>query len=143
MSKNPVPPDGMSLPQGARMWCLTCRTDDHLVLHAIESIRLHTVGLIVEVSYSCAGCGSILSHYTPFREVAAKLNTKKNLEGLIIFGDSYLHCSEPMARIPLEVRRSLTANTAPRDEASPLLDVRLRTKILRCLSCGFRLELPA
>lgn len=133
----------MSLPQSAHMWCPTCRTDEYLVLHAIESIRAHTVGLIVEVSYSCTLCGSILSHYTPFREVAAKLNTKANLEGLILFGDTYLHCSEPMARIPLDVRRSVSASTAPGDDAPLLLDVRLRTKFLRCAYCGFRLELPA
>ncbi|NWL34175.1 hypothetical protein [Paenarthrobacter nitroguajacolicus] len=113
------------------------------MLHAIETAQAQTVGLIVDVSYSCTGCGSILSHFTRFSEVAARLNTGTNLEGLILFGDSYLHCSELMARVPLEVRRSMSANTILGDDLSQLLDVRLRTKILRCVSCGFRLELPA
>lgn len=143
MAENSIPSGGTSLPQGSRMWCPTCRTDGYLVLHAIETARAHTVGLVVEVSYSCTGCGSILSHFTRFSEVAARLNTGTNLEGLILFGDSYLHCSEPMARVPLEVRRTLTASSIPGDDLSQLLDVRLRTQILRCVSCGFRLELPA
>lgn len=143
MPNDPSPSDGTSLPQGAPMWCPKCRTDDYLVLHAIETAQAHTVGLTVDVSYSCTGCGSILSHYTPFRDVAAKLNTATNLEGLILFGDTYLHCSEPMAKVPLEVRRSMSANTVLGDDLAQLLDVRLRTIILRCASCGFRLELPA
>ncbi|MGR0162232.1 hypothetical protein [Paenarthrobacter nitroguajacolicus] len=143
MAENSVSSGGTSLPQAAKMWCPTCHTDGYLVLHAIEAARAHTVGLIVEVSYSCTGCGSVLSHFTRFSEVAARLNTGTNLEGLIFFGDSYLHCGEPMARVPLEVRRSLTANAVLGDDLSQLLDVRLGTKILRCVSCGFRLELPA
>ena len=142
MAKDSTPSGEMSVPQGARMWCSTCGSDEHLVLHSIESVRAHTVGLLVAVSYSCADCGSVLSHFTPFREVAAKLNTKANLEGLILFGDSYLHCGEPMTRIPIEVRRSVTAKPVPGEDLV-LLDVRLGTKVLQCLGCGFRLELPA
>lgn len=134
---------GMSLPQGERMWCSRCRTDEHLVLHSIESVHAHTVGLLVAVSYTCANCGVAHSHFTPFREVASKLNTKKNLEGLVIFGDSYLHCGDPMSPIPIEVRRSITAKPVPGTEELVLLDVRLGTKVLQCLGCGFRLELPA
>ncbi len=143
MGKDSGLPGGKSVPQGERMWCSRCCSDEHLVLHSIESVRAHTVGLLVAVSYSCADCGTVLSHFTPFREVAAKLNTKANLEGLILFGDSYLHCGEPMATIPIEVRRSITAKPVPGSDELVLLDVRLGTKVLQCLGCGFRLELPA
>lgn len=134
--------DGMSLPQGERMWCSRCQSDEHLVLHSIDSVHAHNVGLLVAVAYTCADCGLAQSHVTPLREVASKLNTKENLEGLIVFGDSYLHCGDPMVPIPVEVRRSITAKPVGAEELV-LLDVRLGTKVLQCMDCGFRLELPA
>ncbi|AMB39233.1 hypothetical protein AUT26_02600 [[Arthrobacter] sp. ATCC 21022] len=134
--------DGMSLPQGERMWCSRCQSDEHLVLHSIDSVHAHNVGLLVAVAYTCADCGLAQSHFTPLREVASKLNTKENLEGLIVFGDSYLHCGDPMVPIPVEVRRSITAKPVGAEELV-LLDVRLGTKVLQCMDCGFRLELPA
>jgi hypothetical protein len=122
------------------MWCSRCQSDEHLVLHSIDSVHAHNVGLLVAVSYTCADCGLAQSHFTPLREVASKLNTKENLEGLIVFEDSYLHCGDPMVPIPVEVRRSITAKPVGAEE---LLDVRLGTKVLQCMDCGFRLELPA
>ncbi|MCW3768266.1 hypothetical protein ACKLTP_08025 [Paenarthrobacter ureafaciens] len=135
--------DGMSLPQGERMWCSRCQSGEHLVLHSIDSVHSHDVGLLVAVSYTCADCGFAQSHFTPLREVASKLNTKENLEGLIVFEDSYLHCGDPMVPIPVEVRRSITAKPACGTDELELLDVRLGTKVLQCMDCGFRLELPA
>ena len=134
--------DGMSLPQGERMWCSRCQSDEHLVLHSIDSVHAHNVGLLVAVAYTCADCGLAQSHVTPLREVASKLNTKEILEGLIVFEDSYLHCGDPMVPIPVEVRRSITAKPVGAEELV-LLDVRLGTKVLQCMDCGFRLELPA
>ncbi|MDO5863181.1 MULTISPECIES: hypothetical protein [Paenarthrobacter] len=134
--------DGMSLPQGERMWCSRCQSDEHLVLHSIDSVHAHNVGLLVAVAYTCAECGFAQSHVTPLREVASKLNTKENLQGLIVFEDSYLHCGDPMVPLPVEVRRSITAKPVGAEELV-LLDVRLGTKVLQCMDCGFRLELPA
>jgi len=80
MTLNPVPSGALTVQQGPGLWHPGCRSDEHLVLHAIEC---------------CVRCGVILTRDVPFRQVAATLNTRANLQGLFLFGGGFLHCTNP------------------------------------------------
>ncbi|NYD77975.1 hypothetical protein [Arthrobacter cupressi] len=130
-----------SLPQTLPLWCDTCRSDEHLILHSIDSVRASTNELLVHVIYACAACGSFHAHAAPFEQVAALLNKSDTVPGLVHFGGEYLHCGLPMTLIGV-AHRVIQAPPSP-DSASEtdLPDVEFDTKIAQC-ECGFRLELP-
>ena len=135
-SPNSAPPNALPL------WCDTCRSDQHLILHSIDSLPSGTDDLLVHVIYACTGCSSFHAHAAPFEHVAALLNKSDDIPGLMHFGGGYLHCGMPMTLVGV-ARRVIQAPPAPDgDPVGDLPEVEFGTKIAQC-ECGFRLELPA
>lgn len=126
---------------GLPLWCATCRSDQHLILHAIGSLSSDTDELLVHVNYACTACGSFHAHAAPFQQVAALLNGSDAAPGLLFFGEEYLHCGIPMT-VAGTALRSVQPPLSAAETDSDLPGVVLATKIMQC-ACGFRLELPA
>lgn len=146
MSSYPDPERDGSLqpadsPAGTSPWCATCMTDEYLMLHSIEPIDAHTGSLLVHVTYTCAVCGHFGAHAAPFRQVATLLNESELVPGVLHFGDTYMHCGQPLAEAGAS-EYTIQAPTSTFDQPeSALADVVLPTRALRC-ACGFRIQLP-
>ncbi|MBB6402870.1 hypothetical protein [Arthrobacter sp. AZCC_0090] len=141
-SSDPRRPErAAAAPAGLPLWCATCRSGEHLMLHSIDSLPAHTGELLVHVLYACTACGSFQGHAAPFRQVAALLNESATVPGVLCFGDMYLHCGKPMT-VAGTADRSIQAPLHTQETPDPgLPDVVLTTKTLQC-TCGFRIELP-
>lgn len=140
----PATPEGASHPHAERIWCSNCNATEHLILDSIEPLKPPVDGL-VDLSYICVECDTFYAHPAAFLEAAAILNERGNTIGVLQFGGEYVHCGRPM-ELAGSAHRSLHAPilTDSRDNDLPadLLDVYLKTKVLRC-RCGFQMELPA
>ncbi|MEC5181927.1 hypothetical protein [Arthrobacter sp. CG_A4] len=134
-------PSNARPPSVRRLWCTRCRTDQHLVIDAIEPPLAPEEGL-VEVSYTCLGCDFLYAHPATVAQVAAILNKPGpgRTSGILQFGGTYIHCGEPMHTIGSETR-NIYAPLTTEQSAEPVLDVYLRTRVLKC-ACGFQMEIP-
>ncbi|WP_120521567.1 hypothetical protein [Arthrobacter celericrescens] len=128
-------------PQWLPLWCSTCGTDKHLMLHSVESLPAHPVEPLVHVIYACTACGSFHAHAAPFRHVAALLNEAGTVPGTLHFGGSYLHCGVPMAVTGTSYRTIQAPMSTAECPDAGTAEVILGTKTLEC-ACGFRIELP-
>ncbi|MBT2523277.1 hypothetical protein [Arthrobacter sp. ISL-28] len=131
-------------PHGQRLWCIRCRTDQHLIIDAIDPIEPPSPpeeGL-VEVSYTCLGCDFLYAHAATVAQTAAVLNRPGpgTTSGILQFGGAYIHCGEPMHTVGSETR-NIYAPMTTEQPGEPLLDVYLSTRVLKC-SCGFQMEIP-
>ncbi|WP_136017888.1 hypothetical protein [Arthrobacter silvisoli] len=135
-SSNSAPPHALPL------WCDTCRSDKHLILHSIDSLPAGRDEALVHVIYACTACGSFHAHAAPFEHVAALLNKSDTIPGLMHFGGGYLHCGMPMTLVGVARRVIQAPPDRDGDPEDGLPDVEFATKIAQC-ECGFRLELPA
>ncbi len=133
-----------SRPSGQRLWCTRCRTGQHLVIDSIDPSvpRLLPEKVLVEVSYTCLGCDFLYAHPATVAQVAAILNKPDpgRTSGILQFGGTYIHCGEPMHTVGSETR-NIYAPMTTEQSAEPVLDVYLRTRVLKC-ACGFQMEIP-
>jgi hypothetical protein len=138
---NPYTSDGARYPRNHRLWCTECHTDRFLVIESIESLHGGKRDL-VSVSYSCAECDYFYAHPAGVPEIAAVLNRPgpRPSIGVLQFGDEYIHCGEPMHVASSELRNAYSSQRTD-SESDGVLDVYLRTRVLRC-SCGFQMEIP-
>ncbi|MFD0758695.1 hypothetical protein [Arthrobacter ulcerisalmonis] len=68
---------------------------------------------------------------TPQPATAPRLTTSHDEPAVLKLAGKFIHCGEPMAVKPLDLKATAHAGTA---ERSPL-------RILRC-ACGFQMDLP-
>jgi hypothetical protein len=136
----PIVPDGAPRPRAKRVWCANCGTDEHLILDSIEPQKPPAANL-VDIAYTCVDCGTFYAHTATFQDVAAILNRRGTVSGVLQFGGEYIHCGEPM-RTSGRGFRSVYAPMSTEDPEVDLLDVYLATKVLQC-RCGFRMEIPS
>jgi hypothetical protein len=126
-------------PQGRRVWCSVCDTDEHLIIESIDSLRPPSARL-VDVAYTCGECDYFYAHPADVAHVAAVLNRPGQALGVLQFGGQYLHCGQPMQAAGSK-RRSIYAPVTTEAVEEGALDVHLRTRVLRC-ACGFQMEIP-
>ena len=126
-------------PHGQRLWCGQCDTDQHLIIQSIQPLEPPRAGL-VDAAYSCRGCGRFYEHPAAAEHVAGIVNGPGHGAGVLNFGGVYLHCGEPM-RLGGSEHRSIYAPVSTEQRPDALLDVYLRTRVLRC-GCGFQMEIP-
>ncbi|MBT2538876.1 hypothetical protein [Arthrobacter sp. ISL-69] len=74
-------------------------------------------------------------------DVARILNRPGKTPDVLVFGDHYIHCGQPMTRVGSDLR-NLRADTYSDKNPDTTLSVYLATRVLRC-GCGFQVELPA
>lgn len=139
--QNPPVPENTSRPAVQPLKCTKCGSSENLDLETIESIEPHSGELLVAVSYTCTRCEASFSHTATFHEVAAVLNSRSAISGLLQFGGEYFHCGEPM-QFAASSAKSVYVPITTEDNDDPLMDVYLKTRVLEC-RCGFRMELPA
>ncbi|AOT05764.1 hypothetical protein [Arthrobacter sp. U41] len=134
-------PGNSRQPYGQRLWCPRCRTDQHLAIDAIEQPSPPEQEL-VEVSYTCVGCDFLYAHAATVAQAAAILNRPgpARTPGILQFGGAYIHCGEPMHTAGSD-EHSIYAPMSTEQSSEPVLDVYLRTRVLKC-SCGFQMEIP-
>lgn len=137
---DPIVPNGAPVPKGERIWCGQCGTAEYVILDSIEALT-PPAAEFVDVGYSCLECGKSYAHAATFQDVAAILNQRGAVSGVLQFGGEYVHCGEPM-KISGTGFHSLYAPMSTEDPTVDLLDVYLATKVLRC-RCGFQMELPS
>jgi hypothetical protein len=137
---DPIVPNGAPYPRAERIWCGNCHTAEHVILDSIEPLKPPTAEL-VDVAYTCVECDMFYAHTATFQDVAAILNQRGTVSGVLQFGGEYIHCGEPM-KISGTGFHSVYAPISTEDPAVDLLDVYLATKVLQC-RCGFRMELPS
>jgi hypothetical protein len=134
-------PGGAHHPYSQRLWCTQCHTDRFLIVESIEALEGGDRDL-VKVSYTCGECEYFYEHAAGVPQVAAILNRPgppRSL-GVLQFGGEYIHCGEPMHVAGSELRNAYAAMKTER-EPEAILDVYLRTRVLRC-NCGFQMEIP-
>lgn len=121
------------------LMCGTCGTDRHLIIRAVTALP----GLgtdVVLVSYTCGRCSNFNEHPAQIADLSVVLARPEHTGDVLILGDDYLHCGEPMQKAGSELRRLFVP--PPADEAGgDALEVYFPTRVLRC-DCGFQLELP-
>lgn len=137
---DPIVPNGAPLPKGERIWCGHCGTAEHVILDSIEPLKPPSAEF-VDVAYTCVECDMFYAHAATFQDLAAILNQRGTVSGVLQFGGEFIHCGEPM-QISGTGFHSVYAPMTTEDPAVDLLDVYLATKVLQC-RCGFRMELPS
>jgi hypothetical protein len=118
------------------LMCGNCGTDRHLIIRAVTILP----GLgadVVLVSYTCSRCGNFNEHPAQAADLSMVLARAEQRGDVLIFGDDYLHCGEPMQTAGSELRRL----SIPLSTEEDALDVYFPTRVLRCV-CGFQMELP-
>lgn len=121
------------------LMCGNCGTDRHLIIRSVTELP----GLgpdVVLVSYTCGRCGTFNEHPARVADLTMVLAGPAHTGDLLIVGDDYLHCGEPMQKAGSELRR-LAVPLSTEHGAGNALDVYFSTRVLQCV-CGFRLELP-
>ncbi|WP_426998234.1 hypothetical protein [Pseudarthrobacter sp. N5] len=138
---NAYRPGGAHQPHGQRLWCAKCRTDDHLIIESMDALKPPETGM-VQVSYTCVECDFFYAHAAAVPQVEAILNRPGPgaASGVLEFGGEYIHCGEPMHTAGSELR-SIYAPVTTEQSGEGVLDVYLRTRVLRC-GCGFQMEIP-
>ena len=138
---NPHTSGGARYPHNHRLWCTQCHTDRFLVIESIEAMGGGEPHL-VSVAYTCAECEFFYEHPAGVPEIASVLHRPgpRPSIGVLQFGGEYIHCGEPMHVASSELRNAYSSMGTP-SETDPVLDVYLRTRVLRC-SCGFQMEIP-
>lgn len=140
MSINPNgPASGRGPSRALPLQCSACDTDRSLSIKSIETL-FPASDTLVEVTYTCAACGSFYSHRADVAQVAVILKQAGRSSDILVFGGHYIHCGQPMQKIGSELRR-LHSPTVTDQNADDALDVYLSTRVLRC-PCGFQMELP-
>ncbi|WP_427135161.1 hypothetical protein [Pseudarthrobacter sp. S9] len=134
-------PGGARQPHGRRLWCTKCRTDQHLIIDSIEALQPPETGM-VQVSYTCLECDFFYAHAAAVPQVAAILKRPGTgtTAGFLQLGSEFIHCGEPMHVAGSELQ-SIYAPVTTGQAGEGVLDVYLRTRVLRC-GCGFRMEIP-
>jgi hypothetical protein len=130
------PPGGS---HSRRLWCDECQTDERLIIESIDTLRPPRTGL-VEVTYTCVGCGFFYTHAASLEGAGEVLNRPDQPSGLLQFGRHYLHCGTPMTLAAYH-QRSIQARLSTQPAGEGPLEVQFRTRALRC-SCGFQIEIP-
>ncbi|MBT2515524.1 hypothetical protein [Arthrobacter sp. ISL-30] len=134
-------PGRSSEPDAQPLWCLECGTDRHLIIDCIDQLSPARAD-VVKASYTCNGCGFFYTHPTTVSKVAAVLNRPgpAPVLGVLQFGDTYIHCGEPMHNSDSK-ERSIHGSVSTEQRGEPILDIYLRTRVLHC-GCGFQMEIP-
>lgn len=137
-------PGNFPHPSGRQLWCSRCRTDRHLVIDSIDPIEPGPAldeGLVV-VAYTCLDCDFLYAHAATVAQVAVILNRPGpgRTAEILQFGGAYIHCGQPM-HIAGSETHSIYAPETTEQSGEPVLDVYLRTRVLKCL-CGFQMEIP-
>ncbi|MBT2512303.1 hypothetical protein [Arthrobacter sp. ISL-30] len=125
-----------------RPWCGVCQSDKRLKIDAIETASTDDPHIVM-VTYACAQCGSLYTHEARVEDVAAILNSEASKTAVLKFGNFYIHCGAPMTVAGTELRSIYVPISTDKPSPTPgnLLDVYLRTRVLRC-ACGFQMEIP-
>jgi hypothetical protein len=133
---------GQRQPHPDQLRCLSCGTDRHLMIHSIDPPNPPRRGLVA-VTYTCTRCQETQIRETSVNGVAAILNRPGPAPAadVLQFGGKYIHCGEPMHSAGTELR-SIYSTVTTRTSAPDLLEVYLRTRVLRC-NCGFQVEIPS
>jgi DNA-directed RNA polymerase subunit RPC12/RpoP len=134
------PTDGAPPPPDSPLRCGTCRTDRHLRISSIEELSPPS-NAMVQVSYACNACGLFSTHPADVAQVALALSRAGGASEVVIFRGQYIHCGPVMERIGSALRRLQAPSPADRP-ADKDVDVYVPTRVLRCVWCGFRIELP-
>jgi hypothetical protein len=115
------------------------RTDRHLTIRAVTTLP----GLgtdVVLVSYTCGRCGNFNEHPAQIADLSIVLARSEPTDDVLIVGEDYVHCGEPMQNAGSELRRLSVPRST--DEADgDALEVYFPTRVLRC-NCGLQMELP-
>ena len=130
-----APSDSQESPNSS-ISCTRCRSADHLILELIGPLVPRITGR-VSLEYSCGKCESFYVQDASVQEVAKFLTGKPATREVLHFGNSYIHCGEPMEEAEFRL-------AALRVKEGDLLDapaVKVESSVLRC-QCGFQMSIP-
>lgn len=137
-------PGNFGQPSGQQLWCSRCRTNRRLVIDSIDPIEPVPAldeGL-VQVAYTCLDCDFLYAHAATVAQIAVILNRPGpgRTPEILQLGGTYIHCGQPMHTAGSETA-SIYAPVNTEQSGEPVLDVYLRTRVLKC-ACGFQVEIP-
>lgn len=116
--------------------CTQCRTRDYLILESVESTAPKVRGKVA-VQYSCGNCESFYAHDVSVEEIALVLHTQPVSADIVNFGNTYIHCGEPMVKRELRI----AGIQADIEDLADAPVVQVESAVLRCL-CGFQMAIP-
>ncbi|MFJ5697218.1 hypothetical protein [Arthrobacter sp. NPDC093139] len=125
--------------RGLPVMCGNCGTDRHLIIRSVVDMPGQPADVVL-VSYTCNRCGTFSEHPAHVPDLSMILARPEQAGDVLIFGDHYMHCGQPMKRAGSELHK-LSAPLSTEDTAEDTLGVYLSTRVLRC-DCGFQMELP-
>lgn len=79
-------------------------TDRHLIIRSVTNLPGFGADVVV-VSYTCWRCGDFNEHPAQVADLSMVLARPEQTGGLLVFGDDYLHCGQPMQKAGSELRR--------------------------------------
>ena len=131
--------DGAGRHRVPPLMCGNCGTDRHLIIRSVTDLPGLGADVVV-VSYTCRRCGTFNEHPAQAADLSVVLARPEQSADVLMIGDDYLHCGEPMQKAGSELRR-LSVPLSTGEGAGNALDLYFPTRVLRCV-CGFQLELP-
>jgi hypothetical protein len=132
--------DGAGRHRVLRVMCGNCRTDRHLIIRSVTDMPAQPPEVAL-VSYTCSRCGTFDEHPAQVADLSQILARRPEQTGdVLIFGNNYMHCGQPMKKAGSELRK-FSAPLTSEEGSENALGVYLSTRVLRCV-CGFQMELP-
>lgn len=119
--------------------CGKCGTDRHLIIRSVTNLPGLGADVVV-VAYTCRRCGNFNEHPAQVADLSMVLARPEQTGEVLIFGDDYMHCGQPMQKAGSELRR-LSVPLSTEDGAEEAMGVYFSTRVLQCV-CGFQMELP-
>ena len=115
----------------ASLTCTKCQTPEYLILETVDSTIPKIHGRAA-VQYSCGNCESFYAQDTSVEEVAVLLQSKNIPADILNFGNTYIHCGEPMTKGELRV----VSSNGGWEDSTDIPVVQVESEVLPCHISG-------